>query len=177
MSIARRVLTVIIGALMLFSSCVLIIFPNQGYILVAAILSLSLVLTGIRSLIYYFNMARHMVGGRMILYIGVLTLDIGFFTFTIISVSQVYLMLYLFGTHAFSGMIDILRAREAKKYGARSWRFRMASGIVNIVIAGACCVFIGNIRIAVYIYCAGLIYSGIFRIISAFRKTSVVYIQ
>lgn len=43
------------------------------------------------------------------------------------------------------------------------------------VIAGG--LFYGNTTLAAYIYGAGLIYSAVLRIISAFRRTDIVYIQ
>ena len=53
----------------------------------------------------------------------------------------------------------------------------MGSGIVNILLAILCLVFIKVTSIAVMIYAVGLIYAGVIKIITAFRKTTMVYIQ
>ena len=45
------------------------------------------------------------------------------------------------------------------------------------IIALLCIVFIEKITVAVMIYGTGLIYSGGIRIIQAFRRTAVIYIQ
>ena len=52
-------------------------------------------------------------------------------------------------------------------------------GIVNIGSAAAALVFgllLGNMRDLTWIYAAGLIYSALENLISAFRKTAIVYI-
>lgn len=177
MNIAQRILSIVIAAMLVFSAIIVLTLPEFGYLPVVFLLAASLGLAGVRSLIYYFTMARHMVGGRMSLYIAVLTLDLAAFSLAMADAAPVYIVLYLFATHLFSGGIDIMRALEAKKYKAKSWRFRLASGIVNIAVGFACIVFIKHMEVAIWIYALGLIYSAVQRVISAFRRTSVVYIQ
>lgn len=177
MSGARRVREIIVS-LLIIAFCVLIIFdPEKGFIIVAGILSLSLTIYGIRELIYYFTMARHMVGGKSALIIGVIAVDIGVFASTLTYLPNIYIVLYLLGIHAFSGAIDIMRSLEAKRMDAGSWRFKMASGAVNIVIAVLCVIFLNSTSMIVYIYTAGLAYSAVARIVTACRKTAIVYIQ
>ena len=50
-------------------------------------------------------------------------------------------------------------------------------GIVNIVILICCFIFRDSPITLANLYCAGLGYSGILRIINAFRRTEIVYIQ
>ncbi len=86
---------------------------------------------------------------------------------------------YLLAVFAFSGGIDILRALEAKRYGAPSWKLKLISGCVTIAaaaaigIAGFC---FGSPELAVYGYCVSLLYLAVVRLIAAFRKTAVIYI-
>ena len=111
------------------------------------------------------------------LYLAVVVLDLGMFTMMLTNIPKMYIALYLVVVYAFSGAIDILRALEAKKYQAPSWRLSLISGIISVVIAILCIVFIGSTNMIVYLYSAGLIYSAIVRIVTAFRKTAIVYIQ
>lgn len=56
----------------------------------------------------------------------------------------------------------------------------MAYGITNILLAIAVVIsgiVSSQIRVAVWIYSIGIIYSSILRLITAFRKTEIVYIQ
>ena len=56
----------------------------------------------------------------------------------------------------------------------------MAYGITNILLALIVVIngiAFGRLRITVWIYSIGLIYSSILRIISSLRKTEIVYIQ
>lgn len=177
MSGGQRIKNVLIGVLIILGAVILIAFPEEGIIITASILSLSLFVYGIKTLIYYITMTRHMVGGRIMLYLAVVVLDLGMFTMMLTNIPKMYIALYLVVVYAFSGAIDILRALEAKKYQAPSWRFSLISGIISVVIAILCIVFIGSTNMIVYLYSAGLIYSAIARIVTAFRKTAIVYIQ
>ncbi|MBR5337883.1 MAG: DUF308 domain-containing protein [Lachnospiraceae bacterium] len=176
----QRIRSTLIGVLMLISSFILIRFPDYGFMIIAGILSISLAIYGIRTLVFYFTLARHMVGGREIFYLGVIVLDFGIFTITVADVSPVFLIAYLLAVYVFAGLIDILRALEAKKLAAPSWKFRLAGGIVSIIIALVAVVFgivLKSMDTLVYIYAIGLIYSAVTRIITAFRKSAMVYIQ
>ena len=177
MSGGQRIKNVLIGILIILGAVILIAFPEEGIIITASILSLSLFVYGIKTLIYYITMTRHMVGGRIMLYLAVVVLDLGMFTMMLTNIPKMYIALYLVVVYAFSGAIDILRALEAKKYQAPSWRLSLTSGIISVVIAILCIVFIGSTNMIVYLYSAGLIYSAIVRIVTAFRKTAIVYIQ
>ena len=158
---------------------IMIRLGEDGFLLVSTLLSLGLIVFGARNLIYYFSMARHMVNGRSILYLGVIALDFGIFTLSIANGRGAFVALYLLGVYAFSGVIDILRAREARQFEAPSWRLRLAEGIANIGVAAAAVVFglfRGDLRSVTLIYAAGLLYSALLNPISAFRKTAIVYI-
>ena len=57
---------------------------------------------------------------------------------------------------------------------------KMAYGITNILLALivlTCGIGFGSLRIAVWVYSIGLIYSSVLSIISSSRKTEIVYIQ
>ena len=177
MSLARRAREVFIGILMFLMAGVMAFLPGLGYLLVEIALSFVLILAGIRRLVYYFSMARHMVSGKVVLYSGVILLDLGLLSFGISAIPQVYVMLSLLSIHLFDGVISVARAREQKIYKASSWKLKMASGVVNIVIALLCAAFIKSLNVAVYIYAFGLAWSAVLRIATALRQTDIVYIQ
>ena len=120
-------------------------------------------------------MARLMVGGRAALYRAVIILDMGLFTLSLTDVPLYCVVIYLAGLHGFSGVIDILRAAEARRLQAPSWRLDLSRGIINVIIALLCLAFIGTVQVAVTVYAAGLAYAGLIRIIQAFRRKSVTY--
>ena len=164
------------GIVMLLLSLIIFIDPWHSYRPVVFLLGISFSAEGIRQLIYYFTMARHMVGGKYSLYLGLVMFDLGAFTLSLTDVPRPYVMLYLAAVHAFSGAVDILRALESRRAGA-SWKVKFTSGVVYIAIAVLCLVFIGSANAAVYIYASGLLYGAVFRFINAFRRTAIVYIQ
>ena len=177
MSGGQRIKNILIGIAIILGALILIAFPEEGMIITASILSLSLFIYGIKTLIYYVTMARHMVGGRIMLYLAVVVLDLGMFTMMLTNIPKIYIVLYLVVVYAFAGVVSILRALEAKRYQAPMWKLSLISGIINVVIAILCIIFMRSTNMIVYLYCAGLIYSAIVRIVTAFRETAIVYIQ
>ncbi len=70
-----------------------------------------------------------------------------------------------------------MRAKEMKREGASSWKFKAAVGVVNLYLATCCILFAARLSTAVVIYGIGLLYSAVTRFILAFRKTKFVYFQ
>ena len=176
MSVKQRVRNVLIGLVTLALSVLLFLDPSNGFYVVAMLLTFTLILFGLRCLFFYFTMARHMVGGRSMLYVGIITLDIGVFFTTLSDVPKLYIVLYLLFIHAFDGAMKVMRSLEARRYGS-SWRLNLSAGLVNLVMAALCVVFLRRPEMIVWLYSAGLAYGGCVRIASAFRRTAVVYIQ
>ena len=77
-------------------------------------------------------------------------------------------------------MVEILRSRERKNVEASDWKWTLVTGLTNLLIAAIAIsagMYTQYNRFVVYIYAAGLIYSACMRIVSAFRRTEIVYIQ
>lgn len=169
----QRFNNVLIGLFMLSGAAILAAAPEEGYIIVLAVLTVALLIKGIQMLIYYFSMARHMVGGKMILYEGMIITDVGIFAITITDVPKVYIMLFLIGVILFDGVIYIMRAGEERKLANPRWKIKMGQGVVSLILALLCCCFINSGYIITYIYGASLIYGAMLRFYNAFRRTSV----
>ena len=165
---------------MVFIGGIMALDYEAVYPYIVMLLGLTMMLAGLRSFIYYFTMARHMVDGRSILYKGVILLDFGIFTLSITQRADLMIALYLLGLNAFSGAVDIMRALEARRFQAASWRLNLAKGILNISFAALAVAFgivRRDMRHLTWVYASGLFYSGVLILISAFRKTAIVYIQ
>ena len=176
----RKRIGKILGAL-LTALCAWLVLKlgESGFMLVSLLLSFGLVIFGVRNLIFYFTMARHMVNGRSILYIGVIALDFGVFTLSVSHNRGVFIVLYLLAVYAFSGVIDIMLAREAMRLESPSWRLNLAEGIANIGFAATAVVFglvLNNMKNLTIICAVGLFYSAFLNLLGAFRKTAIVYI-
>ena len=164
----QKINNVVLGIISIAVAIYMIIDPQDGYLLMLFILSFSLAFRGLKELFYFFTMGRHMVGGRFSLYKGVFLLDIGFFTGSLIDIPKTYVMIYL---------VEILRVMETRRYGSKSWKLKFSHGIINILLAVFCIVFIKHQRTVILVYALGLIYSALIRIVSAFRKTAFIFIQ
>ncbi len=162
----------VIAAIVIF-----VVEDDLAYMLIVGVLGLSLAITGISNLIYYFSMARHMVEGRMILFKGIILLDLGVFSETLTDIPRIYILLYLLALHLFSGAVDVLRGLEAKRYGAPSWKLSFSHGLVNFILVVICFRYLRTPATVSVLYAIGLIYSGIVRMANAFRQTKIVYIQ
>lgn len=177
MTKARRVGSIFLGVIMVLFGALVAVSGGAAYRMIIVIFGISMLLASIRQFVYYLSMARHMVGGRTVLYRAVILFDVGLFTITLIDAHLIFLVIYLAGVHGFSGVIDIMRSVEAKRLQAPSWKLSMSHGIINVIMALLCLIFLKQAFVAVLIYGIGLIYSGIIRVIQAFRRTAVVYIQ
>ncbi len=178
MTVFQRIRGVFVGVLMLVFAVILIVNPSDEiYMLLIIILALGLVISGIKDIIFYFTMARHMVGGKMILIQGVIVLDFGILTGSLSNVPKFYVLLYLIGVHAFSGVVETLRALESKRAVDGPWKLKLSHGIVNFLLAAACLIFIKHADTALIIYGIGLVYSAVMRILTAFRRTAFMVIE
>ena len=170
-----------ISALFMIAVAVLMFFLDaiHGLKLVMIVVQAGMTLRGLQAIVYYFSMARHMVGGKNVLFRGMIFLDLGVLAGTIFEHPAVYILIYISALHIFTGAVSALRANESRKIGS-SWRLKMAYGITNIALAlivVICGIAFDRLNIAVWVYSIGIIYSSILRIITAFRKTEIVYIQ
>ncbi|MBQ3425791.1 MAG: DUF308 domain-containing protein [Clostridia bacterium] len=171
----QRIKNIFSGLFSLAFSLLILWDHEDGFELIMLVLGFSMLIRSINSLVYYFTMARHMVGGKYSLYLGIIMFDFGVFTLAMSDIPRIYIVFYLMACHAFSGVIDIMRGLEAKSYET-PWKLNTTHGIVSILTAIICCIFIKSKLILVYIYAAGLIYSSFTRIISSFRRSAIVYI-
>ena len=173
---ARRIGNFITGLLTITIGILLILYPEEEYDDIVFFLGLIFFIKGIQMLAYYITMARHMVGGRMVLYLGLVLFDLGLFTISISDIPRVYVMLYLFIIRLVTGIIDILRALEAKSMEA-VWIRKMLHGMINIILALYCIIFIKDLNTVVFVFSIGMIYSGYVTLITSLRKTAIVYIS
>lgn len=163
---------------MILSAVIFIVLPAEiSLVAIISILAAGLAISGIKDIVFYFTMAKHMVGGKLILFQGVVVLDFALFTLSLSNVPKIYILLYLVWIHAFSGVVEILRANEARKTVEGPWKLKFSHGIINILLAALCLVFIRKLGIAVLIYSGCLVYSAIIRIINACRKTAFILIE
>lgn len=176
MSGTSRVYQIVSGVVMIICSWILFQNPDVGLETVAFILSISLFFTGIHYLYYYFSMARNMVGGRYVLFAAVFILDFAMFTAALSDFPRLYVVLYLLGYHAFTGLVNILRGLEAKRYRSADYRRNILAGSFDFLIALGCIIFIKRRRMLIFAYCLTLVWSAFIRIISAFRRTAVIHI-
>lgn len=176
MTLGKRIREIIQAMLVMASAVIIAVEKENGLLMIVSIMSFTLAIGGISNLIYYFRMAKYMVGGETILYRGIVQMNLGFMSMAMSNAPTEIVFIYLLGFYLVSGVFKVMRSIEAKRLGGR-WRLKMANGILDILISAACVVFMNHPDIIIYIYCSGLIYSSILRIIAATRKTAVVYIQ
>lgn len=118
----QRIKSIAGGLATLLLAPLLLLDAELGCVLIVMLLGLSAALKGIRMLCYYASMARHTVGGKIILYQGFILFDFGLFTLMLADVPSRFIMLYLLLGYLFYGLIDVLRAMEIRKQKIGSWR-------------------------------------------------------
>ena len=177
MSKFKRIWYIISGLAIILWSVLMINDPEDAIILTSFLIAVILVFKGLKNIIYYLTMARHMVGGKIILYYGIVLYDLGVFAVSISVQSRIFTIIYLIAIHLFAGGVSILRLFRNHKEGFSIHKLDIAQATVNLLIALVCIFFMRSTNILVYAYCASIIYLAVLRIISAFRKTAIVYIQ
>ena len=180
MSKMKRVSQVLWGLLMILLSFILFLFPEAGMTFIILVIAVSLTLYGMHMLTYYSRLARHMIGGKYILYLGMVVFDFGLMTFTMTGTRTLPVFIYLFALFVFSGVLDVMKAFEEKKNKAPFWFFRLLFGLLSIsfgILSVISCFVWKSTDALTYLFCIVLFYYGFVRIIKAFRKTAVVYIQ
>lgn len=177
MSKFKRIWNIISGIAIILWSVLMINDPGDAIILTSFFIGMIFVIKGLKDIIYYFTLARHMVGGKMILYYGIVMYDLGVFAVSVCTESNIFTIIYLIAVHLFAGGVSILRLFRNHKEGFSIHKLDIAQGTVNLLIALVCIFFMKHTDILVYAYCASIIYFALLRIISAFRKTAIVYIQ
>ena len=170
-----RVKNLLIGIVMIVFALLLLIWPQFGTPMIMLVCGAALLVYGLYSLIFWFTMARNMVGGKWIFYRSILLLDLGAFMLAAYNGSERLIFLYLMVLLAATGAIDLVRALEFRKEGA-PWKLRAIIGAACIAILIAGLIYRKNPNTLVYIFCLGMLASAISRIASVFRKTAVVYI-
>lgn len=179
MSRGQRIQSVLYGLGLAAFSVVLLLSKEMGYMLAAAIIAFSLLVWGMKLLFFYQTMARHMVGGKAMLFLAIFLLDFGVFNLSIVESPTLFIFLYLFLFHGFSGAVGILRAMEERRFQAASWRLKLLTALIHLGVVVAA---VGNVLVfhsqsmLLDIYCAGLFYAATERIFAAFRRTEIVYI-
>lgn len=168
------------GLLMIVFGVFLFIHHKDAIDFIAVVVSIYLITVGIKNIIFYFKMSRYMVGGARSLFTGIILTDLGLYALMLQEMPSVYIILYLLAIHAFSGAVDILEAVTSLRSGHVSWRLKLLAGLGNFALAVVAVVYglmKGNINTVVYIYGAGVCYSGFMRMINAFKRTAITYIQ
>ena len=176
MSKLRRAGNIILSLLMIVCSILLFLDSEDAPMVVAVALGIVLLISGLRKLMYYFMMARHMVGGLLILFIAIITVDIGGFAILLTDEPRLSLALYIVGYNSFTAIIGIVRVVESKMIDSH-WKASLLHSIINLALAVACLVFINSDQILIGIFCIGFLYAAFTRLVRAIRPTEIIYIQ
>ena len=173
MSKKKRVWNIIVAIFMIQSALFLMIIPEIAFMIIAMFVGMMLTFRGIKFLFYYSTHACHMIGGKKIL----LVFDVGIFSISLIDQAQMIMIFYVVAIHLVAAVLNFARAVSNRGDGNPGWKIDLAQGIGNVAQVVLCLIFAGFVEIPVFIYCAGVIYSAILKIISSCKKTAIVYVQ
>ena len=177
MSKLSRIKNITIGIVVIAMSVGMLLFPSTGYYMATLILGVALLISGIKQFIYFFSMGIHMIGGKVILYRALITIDLSFFILSIKGIGQRYMMVYFVIYYLFSGIIIIFRAHESRKAEAGFWKWKLVNGIIKVAVAIMCIICNNSPDVMLYVICFGLMISAVTRIGMALKKTAIIYIQ
>ena len=122
-------------------------------------------------------MARHMVGGLTVLIIAIIAIDVGAFGAAMVVENPVLaIAMYLSTYHTVAGFLSIARGIESKMFRS-SWIPKVVTGLISLALASLCTSFVNSGEVVIWIFCIGLFYSAVVRLVEAFRPTDIVFIQ
>ena len=177
MSKFRRVLNVILALFGILGAVILMLIPDSAYEVLALGISITLVYYGVKYIIYYLTNAQHMVGGKWFLLIGIIMFDMGVFVTAVYDRAQRLTLIYIISSHFIAAMLGLIRTVGDKKDCNPAWKIHLAQCIGSFIQVILCVIFINSGMIPLYLYCIYAIYNAVLMIISAFRKTAIVYVQ
>ena len=177
MSKSRRVWNIFYAIFAIQGALFLMLVPEIAFIILAIGVGLDLTYYGLKYLIYYLTHAQHMIGGKRIMLIGLLMLDMGVFATVLYDQAQAIVIIYVVAGHLVAAGLNFVRAFGNKRDKNPGWKIDLAQGIGNFAQVVLCLVFIKNVGIPVYIYCIGVIYQSVLKIITSFKRTAIVYVQ
>lgn len=172
----QRINNVVLGLFLILLAAILALVPEEGCLLVLGFVGVGWLLRAISLLVYYFTMARFMVGGKRVLLKGVIFLDLAMVVVSLDDIPRMIIMIYLVIGMIFVNVVEIIRAFDAKKCKAH-WKFKMIAGLAGIILAIICLVNYKSVTLASYIYAVELVHSALVRITNSFKRTKIVYIQ
>ena len=173
MTLARRFFNILLGLLTIVCALLIFFAPEIGIYIALAVFSVVFLVYSIRMIVYYIRLARHMVGGQIVVFLGIFAFCCALYALNINNAPRKTITVILVIILIFTGIVDLLRAREAKNGGAGSWKFSMASAVIGIILAVTCLIFSsGNPDVTGIIFGITLCYSGVSRIIASLRKAN-----
>lgn len=179
MTRTKRILNILKSILMILFALILVIVPVDGIILVIVFVAFGLIIKGLGNLIYYFQMARSMVGGKIMLYRGIITLDLGLFIGNLATRQGIFLILCTAAINAVAGVFSILKAFESKKIGSSQWIISLINGILMIsllFVVISSWIFQKEPTFAMYVFAFELVLSALQKFIESLKKTAIAYI-
>ena len=169
----QRIRNFIFGLGMLICGLIIFLDPQDGYMITSYILTAFLAMAGIRGIVFYFVMARHMIDGMLILISGIFMLDLSAFTLTLLNLPRGYVIIYLLILHLLNGLKEILRGLEVRNYQIGRWKMKIAFGCANVLTALGALFFgtvLGSNHLVITVFSCGIMYSSVVCLLSAIRK-------
>lgn len=172
----QKISSFVVALLMILFGFLIMVVGEPAYLIVILIIALIDLVYSVRMLVYYFRMARYMVGGKEILFRGILFLDLSLFILSLSTIPSTYIMLYMVGMLAFTGVVDIMNAMDLRRMQGH-WVLQILRGLVCVIGAILCLVKMNTPDMVVTIFCFMLFYNAVMRIINAVRPTEIIAIQ
>lgn len=172
----QRIFTIVKSVILIILALLTMFSPSVGYYVLLMILNITLLIYGIRLLIYYFSLARFKVGGLWTLYKSIIIIDLSLLLMSIQWAPQKLVMIVLILLLAFEGVVFIMKAMKSKTLDSEKWKSQLFLGIILFIIAIICIVTIKSTQFATILYSLAIIVSAVSDIISVAKRSEIVYI-
>lgn len=177
MSKTKRIWTIIKALFAIQGAVLLMLIPSYAFDIIALGACIYLLGYGSKYLLYYLTHAQHMVGGKWFLLLGLILFDVGVLATTLLNQAKIITLIFILGIHSVIALLGLIRAAGNRKDHNPGWKVDFVQGIIAICQITLCLIYIRSDIIPVYSYCIYAICSSILTIVSAFKKSAIVYVQ
>lgn len=180
MSSFKRITNILVALVMIAAAIGLTLYTEVAMPFMLAFIGIGFTIKGLSTLLYYYSTARFMVGGKTVLYRGIILLEFGLFTSSLADHPGPFVIMYLAAVNLYSGVVQLLRVIETFRLKSRRWIFILLHSLFyfamgfGVIYAG---LVQGRTDIAAYAYSLGITASALNRIRMSFARTDIVYIQ
>ena len=134
MDTSKKILWIVSGIIFIAMGIFILANPLESLITLTLYLSIALILSGIFSIIFYFNEGKRILGGGEIILSAILDLLCGILMIKNVGVSTVVLLTFFTVFTLIKGVVIFIFSFDLRAMGMKRWWAVMLIGIIDVLL-------------------------------------------